>query len=85
MDAPTRKESTSQLTMKKITFSADEEIIEKARLVARAQGKTLNNAFREWLAEFTGLSESAKKAERLMRRLGHVKAGRFTRDEMNVR
>jgi len=72
--------------MKKITFSADEEIIENAKLVARSQGKTLNTAFRKWLAEFTGLSGSAKKAERLMRRLGHVKAGRrFTRDEMNVR
>jgi len=72
--------------MKKITLSADEEVIEKAKVVARAQGKTLNTAFREWLVEFTGLSGSAKKAERLMRRLGHVKAGRrFTRDEMNVR
>jgi hypothetical protein len=71
--------------MKRVTFSADEEIAEKAKLVARAQGKTLNTAFREWLTEFTGLSGSAKKAERLMRRLGHVTAGRrFTRDEMNV-
>jgi hypothetical protein len=70
--------------MKKITFSADEQIIEKARLVARAQGKTLNTAFREWLGEFTVRSGSAHEAERLMRRLGHVKAGRhFTRDEMN--
>jgi len=70
--------------MKKIIFRADEEIIEKAKLVARDQGKTLNTAFREWLAEFAGRSGSAKKAERLMRRLGHVKAGhRFTRDEMN--
>ena len=59
--------------MKKITFSADEDIIEKAKLVARAQGKTLNAAFREWLAEFTGLSGSARKAERLMRRLGTSK------------
>lgn len=72
--------------MKKITFSADEEIIEKAKLTARVQGKTLNTAFREWLAEFTDLFGSAKKAEHLMKRLGHVKAGRrFTRDEMNVR
>lgn len=72
--------------MKKIILSADEEIIEKAKVVARAQGKTLNTAFREWLAEFTGLSGNVKKAERLMKRLGHVKAGRrFTRDEMNIR
>lgn len=72
--------------MKKITFSADEQLIRQAKLVARAQGKTLNTAFREWLAEFTGLSGSAKKAEGLMKHLGHVKAGRrFTRNEMNVR
>ncbi|HEY2234373.1 MAG TPA: hypothetical protein VGK01_12945 [Candidatus Angelobacter sp.] len=72
--------------MKKITFSADQEIIEKARLVSRAQGKSLNTAFREWLGEFTGRSGSAKRAERLMRCLSHVKADRhFTRDEMNVR
>ena len=70
--------------MKKITFSANEEIIEKAKLAARVQGKTLNTAFREWLAEFTGFSRSAKEAEALMMRLRHVKAGRrFTRDEMN--
>jgi hypothetical protein len=72
--------------MKKITFRADEEIIEKAKLVARAQGKTLNTAFREWLTEFSGLSGSAKEAEALMMRLCHVKAGRrFTRREMNAR
>ena len=72
--------------MKKITFRAEKDAIETAKLVARAQSKTLNTAFREWLAEFTGSYRSAKKAEHLMRRLGHVKAGRrFTRDEMNVR
>jgi hypothetical protein len=30
--------------MKKVTFSADEDLIEQARLVARAQRKTLNPA-----------------------------------------
>lgn len=70
--------------MKKITFRADEGIIENAKLLARAQGTTLNTAFREWLTEFSASFRSARKAERLMRRLGHVKAGRhFTRDEMN--
>ena len=70
--------------MKQITFRADEKIIEKAKRVARTQGKTLNTSFREWLMDFSGLSGSAREAERLMRRLGHVNAGRrFTRDEMN--
>lgn len=72
--------------MKNITFSADEDLIEQARLVARSQRKTLNEAFREWLAQFAGLSQGAREAEMLMKRLRHVKSrGRYTRDEMNER
>lgn len=74
------------ISMKNITLSADEDLIEQARLVARAQRKTLNAAFREWLAQFAGLAGNAKEAELLMKRLSHVKAGRrFSRDEMNER
>jgi hypothetical protein len=40
--------------MKNITLSADEDLIERARLIARAQHKTLNAVFREWLAHFAG-------------------------------
>ncbi|HEY3769479.1 MAG TPA: hypothetical protein VGN44_12465 [Candidatus Angelobacter sp.] len=72
--------------MKNITLSADEDLIEQARLIARAQRKTLNAAFREWLAQYAGLSKSAQEARLLMKRLSHVKSGRrFTRDEMNER
>lgn len=72
--------------MKNITLSADEDLIEQARLVARAQRKTLNQAFREWLAQFTAQPGSAQEIESLMKRLRHVRAGRhFTRDEMNER
>jgi hypothetical protein len=71
--------------MRKNSFSADEELIRQAKLMARTQGKSLNSAFREWLTQFTGLSGRAKEAEALMMRLRHVKVGRrFTRDEMNV-
>jgi hypothetical protein len=38
--------------VKNITFSADEEVIERAREVAKAEHKTLNVAFREWLAGY---------------------------------
>ncbi len=70
--------------MKNITLSADEDLIEQARLVARAQRKTLNTAFREWLVQFTAQSGSRQEFDSLMKRLRHVKAGRhFTRDEMN--
>ena len=71
--------------MKTIRFSADEELIRQAKLVARAQAKSLNTAFREWLTQYSGLSGQAKEAEALMMRLRRIKAGRrFTRDEMNV-
>jgi len=33
--------------MKKIAFSADEQVIRQAKLVARTQGKSLNTEFRE--------------------------------------
>ena len=70
--------------MKNITLSADENLIEQARLIAKAQHRTLNAAFREWLEQFTGQSRSAQEFDSLMKRLKHVKAGRrFTREEMN--
>jgi hypothetical protein len=72
--------------MKNITLSADEDLIEQARLVARAQRKTLNAAFREWLVQFTGQPGSGREFDALMKRLRHVKSGRhFTREEMNER
>jgi predicted transcriptional regulator len=72
--------------MKNITFSADEELIEQARIIARSQRKTLNTVFREWLGSFTAQSGSGQEVDALMRRLRHVSAGRhFSRDEMNER
>ena len=72
--------------MKNITLSADEDLIEQARLVARAQRKTLNAVFREWLVQFTAQAGNSEEVDALMRRLRHVNAGRrFTRDEMNER
>jgi len=72
--------------MKNITLSAEETLIEQARLVARSQRKTLNAAFREWLLSFTAQSGGAQDVDALMRRLRHVDAGRhFGKDEMNER
>lgn len=39
--------------LKNITLSAEENPIEQARLTAKAQRRTLNAAFREWLVQFT--------------------------------
>ncbi|MBZ5631236.1 MAG: hypothetical protein LAO06_20475 [Acidobacteriia bacterium] len=72
--------------MKNVTLSADEELIEQARLVARSRRKTLNAAFREWLLQYTAQSGTGQDVESLMKRLRHVSAGRrFTRDEMTER
>ena len=72
--------------MKKVTLSADGDLIEQARLVARSQHKALNAAFREWLQQYAAQSGSAQEVDSLMKHLSHVRAGRhFTRAEMNER
>jgi hypothetical protein len=73
--------------MKNITLSADEHLIDRARQTAQAERRTLNDAFREWLEEYTSRSGDLEQRKRLMQRLrGHVVAGRkFTREEMNER
>ncbi len=72
--------------MRNVTLSADEDLIEQARTVARLRHTTLNAAFREWLRHFAGQSGDVQAFDELMRRLKHVNAGRkFTRDEMNER
>lgn len=55
--------------------------------MAKAQHKTLNQAFREWLAEYTRQENDAKAIEALYKRLSHVNSGgrKFTREEMNER
>lgn len=73
--------------MKSITFSADEDLIEQARAVARTRRTTLNAAFREWLLQFASRPSSVREIETLLHRLRHVNSGgrHYTRDEMNER
>ena len=72
--------------MKNITLSADEDLIERARAVARAQRRTLNAAFREWLLQFAQGHADARGFDALMGQLRHVDAGRrFGRDQLNER
>lgn len=72
--------------MKNVTLSADEDLIEKARTIARAKRTTLNAEFREWLAQFAASEGGAHNFVALMNELRGVDAGRrFTRDEMNER
>ena len=72
--------------MRNITLSADENLIDRARLVASSQHKTLNDAFREWLEQYAAWSTSGEELDALMHRLRHVKVSRtFSREEMNDR
>lgn len=72
--------------VKNITFSADEDLIEQARERARREKKTLNTAFREWLAEYSGRRDRSKDYRELMKRLSYVRPGRkFTREEATSR
>lgn len=72
--------------MKNVTLSADENLIEQARLVAQARRTTLNAAFREWLEQYAAQAGGGAAIESLMRRLRHIKSsGPYTRDEMNER
>ena len=72
--------------MKNITIRADEQLIERARLLAKSQHKTLNELFREWLKRFVAQSSGTQEFDALMKRLKHVQAGqRFRRHEMNKR
>jgi hypothetical protein len=72
--------------MKKITFRVDAHLIARARLLAKAQRKTLNELFREWLEQYARESGNVQEFDALMNRLRHVDAGRrFGRNEMNER
>jgi hypothetical protein len=72
--------------MKNVTLSADENLIEQARLVAQARHTTLNAAFREWLEQYAAQAGGGAAVDALMRRLRHIKSsGPHSRDEMNER
>ncbi len=72
--------------MRNITFSVNEDLIDQARQVAADQRKTLNDAFREWLAQYASSRSDAAGFDEFMSRIKPMRAGRhFTRDEMNER
>jgi hypothetical protein len=74
------------ISVKNITLSADEDLIEQAREAARAQHTTINAAFREWLAEYTSRATRAERIKELFERTSYVRAGRhFSREELNER
>ena len=77
--------SVQNVSVKNITRSADEALINKARQKARMENSSLNHRFREWLQRH--ISPSSKGGyTQLMKSLGYVEpGGSFSRDEMNER
>lgn len=72
--------------LKNITFSAEEELIRRARERASAESTTLNEEFRKWLEKYVARPGSADAFAMLMDQYDYVQPGRaFTRDEMNER
>jgi len=73
--------------MKNITLSADEALIEAARVRARTEHSTLNEQFRRWLHDYARRDQQAAEAQQVIQDLrGRLRVGRkLTRDEMNER
>jgi chromosomal replication initiation ATPase DnaA len=73
--------------MKNITFAADEDLIAAAREQAEAEGTTLNEQFRQWLAQYAAKRRAARAMEVIERVSKNIDLGgrKFTRDELNER
>lgn len=74
--------------MRNITLSADEKLIDAARERARSEQTTLNELFRQWLAEYTRQTQRVDEAMAVIDELrSYVRTGgrKFTREEMNER
>ena len=72
--------------LRNITLTADEDLIQEARARAKELNTTLNNAFRDWLEQFTRPALSEASYDEIIASLTHVNAGkRFDRDELNER
>jgi hypothetical protein len=70
--------------LKKITLSADEAMIERARRRAEAKDTTLIAEFRRWLAHYAEDPQSIDDLKNFMEHFKYAKPGKkFTRDEMN--
>jgi hypothetical protein len=72
--------------LKNITLSADESLIDAARAQAQAEGSSLNEQFRLWLATYARRQRVQRYDEAMKTLRGKVVVGRkLTRDEMNER
>jgi len=73
-------------SVKNITLSAEESLIQKARRKAQEEDTSLNQRFREWLVQYVGATIRDHEYNELMESFNYARPGkRFTRDEMNER
>ena len=71
------------LNVKKITLTAEAEIIQKAIEKAKKNGLTVNEIFQSWLHQYVAKID---EYDVLMNKLKYVSPGKkFTRDELNER
>lgn len=72
-----------------LTLSVDDEVVQKARRRAEAQGTSVNQLVREYLEQLAGTTDPAKDAaefERLSRLAkGDSKGWKFNREELHER
>ncbi len=72
--------------LKSITFSVEEELINRAREKASAENSSLNIIFRKWLKQYTEREQISDEFDQVMESLKHVySGGNFSRDELNER
>ena len=72
--------------MQTVTFSVDEDLIERARFQARSQKTTLNAAFHEWLVQYTAGGDNARKFDEPSEQSKLIRPNAFySRNERNNR
>ena len=72
--------------LKNITFSAEKDLIDKAREKAQSEKTTLNVVFRRWLKQYTGKKNANNEIDMVMESVDYAKSGKkFSRDEFNER
>ncbi len=69
-------------SLRNITLSAEQDLIEMARAKARASKTTLNHEFRNWLRQFTNTKKDSIWYFDFMKQFEGVNSGRkFKREE----
>jgi antitoxin component of RelBE/YafQ-DinJ toxin-antitoxin module len=72
-----------------LTLSVDERLVEEARKVASAMGKSVNQLIRDYLEQLTSTASPQETIEELHRlseeSKGNSRGWKFNRDEIHIR